>query len=103
MRHHLLLDVVFRQFEFIQQQWLNYGLDFNAGNHGCPLLGNRHGDNAKFVIAVDPESGKAPFICSSHPAVRGNARRRLLLRPEHDGASHDGHGHRRPDLSRVRR
>ena len=58
---------LFRQFEFIQQQWLNYGLDFNAGNDGCPLLGNRQGDNAKFVIAVDPKSGKAPFICANLP------------------------------------
>jgi deferrochelatase/peroxidase EfeB len=58
---------LFRQFEFIQQQWLNYGLDFNAGNDGCPLLGNRDGDNAKFVIAVDGTNGKAPFICASMP------------------------------------
>lgn len=58
---------LFRQFEFIQQQWLNYGLDFNAGNDGCPILGNRQGDNAKFVIATDPASGAAPFICANMP------------------------------------
>jgi Dyp-type peroxidase family len=58
---------LFRQFEFIQQQWLNYGLDFNAGNDGCPILGNRQEDNPKFVIAVDPNSGKAPFICANLP------------------------------------
>jgi len=55
-----------RQYEFIQQQWLNYGLDANAGNDTCPLLGNRAGD-AKFVIPVDPESGEAPFICCNIP------------------------------------
>ena len=32
---------LFRQFEFIQQQWMNYGLDFDAGNDGCPMIGNR--------------------------------------------------------------
>jgi Dyp-type peroxidase family len=55
-----------RQFEFIQQQWINYGLDANAGNDTCPLVGNRTGD-AKFVLAVDPESGRAPFIWSGIP------------------------------------
>jgi Dyp-type peroxidase family len=55
-----------RQFEFIQQQWINYGLDANAGNDTCPLVGNRSGD-AKFVLAVDPESGQAPFIWSGIP------------------------------------
>ena len=55
-----------RQFEFIQQQWINYGLDANAGNDTCPLVGNRSGD-AKFVLAVDPQSGQAPFIWSNIP------------------------------------
>jgi Dyp-type peroxidase family len=55
-----------RQYEFVQQQWLNYGLDANAGNDTCPLLGNREGD-AKFVIPVDPKSGEAPFILSNIP------------------------------------
>jgi deferrochelatase/peroxidase EfeB len=55
-----------RQYEFVQQQWLNYGLDAYAGNDTCPLLGNREGD-AKFVIPVDPESGEAPFILSNIP------------------------------------
>jgi Dyp-type peroxidase family len=55
-----------RQFEFIQQQWISYGLDANAGNDTCPLAGNRAGD-AKFVLAVDPASGDAPFIWSGIP------------------------------------
>jgi len=57
---------LFRQFEFVQQQWLQYGLDANAGNDTCPLLG-RHDDKAKFVIPSAPESGKPPFICSKLP------------------------------------
>jgi len=55
-----------RQFEFVQQQWINYGLDSDAGNDTCPLVGNRAGD-AKFVIPVDPRGGDAPFICSDIP------------------------------------
>ena len=55
-----------RQFEFVQQQWLNFGLDFNAGNDSCPLVGN-HAEGARFVIAADPASGKPPFIAQGLP------------------------------------
>jgi len=59
---------LFRQFEFVQQQWLQYGLDFNAGNDRCPILGNRvEGESHKFVIPSDPESGNPPFICANMP------------------------------------
>jgi deferrochelatase/peroxidase EfeB len=57
---------LFRQFEFVQQQWINYGLDFNAGNDTCPLVGN-HAGNAKFVIPADPASGNPPFIVEGLP------------------------------------
>lgn len=66
---------LFRQFEFIQQQWIQYGLDFYAGNDTCPIIGN-HGENAKFVIGSSAESGKAPFICDRPPQfveTRGGA------------------------------
>lgn len=66
---------LFRQFEFIQQQWIQYGLDFNAGNDTCPIIGN-HGEEAKFVIATSAESGKPPFICDRPPQfveTRGGA------------------------------
>ena len=55
---------LFRQFEFVQQQWINYGLDFNAGNDTCPLTGNRPEDN-KFVIPGD--ATRPPFICGRLP------------------------------------
>ena len=55
-----------RQFEFVQQQWINYGLDANAGNDTCPIAGNRKGD-AKFIIPVYPKSGDTPFICDGIP------------------------------------
>jgi len=51
---------------------MNYGLDSNAGNDTCPLIGN-HGSDAKFTIAADPESGDPPFIAMTdlNPASRG--------------------------------
>lgn len=55
-----------RQFEFVQQQWLNYGLDFGQGNDTCPLVGS-HAHDARFVIAADPASGHPPFIASELP------------------------------------
>jgi Dyp-type peroxidase family len=68
--HGIIFMVVcaslFRQFEFVQQQWVQYGLDVNAGNDTDPLLGNRH-ESAKFVIPTEPGSGKPPFICDRLP------------------------------------
>lgn len=66
---------LFRQFEFVQQQWLNYGLDASAGNDSCPLLGN-HGPGAKFVVPADPAGGHAPFVAPAIPQfveARGGA------------------------------
>ena len=73
--HGIIMLVVcaslFRQYEFVQQQWLNYGLDSNAGNDTCPLVGNHEpgtdGPKAKFVIASDPKTGRPPFIVEGIP------------------------------------
>lgn len=56
---------LFRQFEFVQQQWMNYGLDFNAGNDACPIVGT-HAPGARFVIPA-PDNEKPPFIASGLP------------------------------------
>lgn len=66
---------LFRQFEFVQQQWINYGLDAGAGSDTCPIVGNhsdgtpggKNGPKAKFVIPADPASGQPPFIVESIP------------------------------------
>jgi deferrochelatase/peroxidase EfeB len=66
---------LFRQFEFVQQQWINYGLDLRAGNDTCPIVGNhsdgtpggKNGPKAKFVIPADPTSGQPPFIVEGIP------------------------------------
>jgi len=75
--HGIIMLIVcaslFRQFEFVQQQWLNYGLDAAAGNDTCPLVGNHSpggghaGPKAKYVIPSDPKSGRPPFIVEGIP------------------------------------
>ncbi|MET7243279.1 hypothetical protein ABZT49_07900 [Methylobacterium sp. EM32] len=64
---------LFRQFEFVQQQWMQYGLDFNAGSDTCPVIGNHpkggsHHD-PKLVIAVEPGGGQRPYICNDIPQL----------------------------------
>lgn len=55
-----------RQFEFVQQQWINYGLDSNTGNDTCPMVG-RHRAGTKFVVPGDPAKDQAPFIMKNLP------------------------------------
>ena len=52
---------LFRQFEFVQQQWVQYGLDFHQGNNTCPMLG-RHDHHTRHMIPSDPKSGKPPYM-----------------------------------------
>ncbi len=56
---------LFRQFEFIQQQWISYGLDFDGGNDTCPLLGSR-AQSDKHVIPAGPANPTA-FIAAGLP------------------------------------
>lgn len=61
---------LFRQFEFVQQQWMQYGLDFNTGSDTCPVIGNHAPeDHPKLVIPVDHELGRLPFICDRLPQL----------------------------------
>jgi deferrochelatase/peroxidase EfeB len=65
-----LCTSLFRQFEFIQQQWLHYGLDLDSGNDTCPITGRRDPDNPmanKFVVQSDPKTGRAPYIAANLP------------------------------------
>jgi deferrochelatase/peroxidase EfeB len=57
---------LFRQFEFVQQQWVQYGAVFNVGNDTDPLIGLRR-KGAKFVVPADPDKGGTPFICANIP------------------------------------
>lgn len=70
-----------RQFEFVQQQWVNYGLDARAGNDACPIVGNhsqgavtadpearrKNGPAAKYVIPADPSNEHPPYVADNLP------------------------------------
>lgn len=59
-----------RQFEFVQQQWINYGNDFKQGNDKDVLLGNHSAeDPGKVVIQVEPDSGKPPHFVTNIPRL----------------------------------
>lgn len=59
-----------RQFEFVQQQWINYGNDFQSASEKEIMLGN-HSDDPQFpskaVLQVDPDSQDAPYFLSKIP------------------------------------
>ena len=59
----LMGSSLFRQFEFVQQQWVQYGLDFHQGNNTCPMLGE-HRTHTRHTVPSDPKSGKPPYIMS---------------------------------------
>lgn len=70
----LLNASISRQFEFVQQQWFNYGNDFKAANDQDPILGNHdpNGDgkkNGRMVIEGDAATGRPPFFCSGMPMM----------------------------------
>lgn len=55
-----------RQFEFVQQQWIQYGNDAHQGNDKDMLIGN-HGGRGKFVVQGDSSRTNPPYICSHLP------------------------------------
>ena len=59
-----------RQFEFVQQQWMNHGMDMGTGNTGCPLIGRREpeaADAPAFVIPAPEDSDLAPHFLPAMP------------------------------------
>jgi Dyp-type peroxidase family len=55
-----------RQFEFVQQQWVQYGNDSHLGNDKDALMGN-HGGHGRFTIQGDTSATNPPFVCSNLP------------------------------------
>jgi Dyp-type peroxidase family len=59
-----------RQFEFVQQQWINYGNDFKLSNDKDPILGNHEqtpdGKGLGRMVIEAPSNGdRPPFICAN--------------------------------------
>jgi Dyp-type peroxidase family len=57
---------IFRQFEFVQQQWIEYGNDARQGNDKDMLIGN-HGGHEKFMIQGTDDPKNPPFLCGGLP------------------------------------
>jgi Dyp-type peroxidase family len=55
-----------RQFEFVQQQWIQYGNDAHLGNDKDALMGN-HAGHGRVVIQGDTTPANPPFVCSYLP------------------------------------
>jgi deferrochelatase/peroxidase EfeB len=55
----------FDQFEFVQQNWMNFGDDFHQGNDTDPIAGN--GESGQMMIPGDETTGRRPFICFDIP------------------------------------
>jgi Dyp-type peroxidase family len=55
-----------RQFEFVQQQWINYGNDARLGNEKDMLMGN-HTGHGRFVVQGDTTPTNPPFVCTNLP------------------------------------
>lgn len=59
-----------RQFEFVQQQWINYGNDFRAANDKEIILGNHDDEHpSKAVLQVAADSDEAPYFLSKIPRL----------------------------------
>ena len=59
-----------RQYEFIQQQWVNCGNDFREGNDKEVLLGNHNVQNPTRVIhGVDPRGDAPPRFVNNIPRL----------------------------------
>ena len=57
---------LFRQFEFVQQQWIEYGNDAHLGSDKDGLLGNHEG-KGRFVVQGTADPKSPPFICGGLP------------------------------------
>jgi len=58
-----------RQFEFVFQQWLNYGNDFKLANDKDPMLGNHEEENGVGTgrMVVQGDENNAPYFLSKIP------------------------------------
>jgi Dyp-type peroxidase family len=57
---------LFRQFEFVQQQWIEYGNDAHQGNDKDLLTGN-HAGKSRFVVQGTADAKNPAFICAQLP------------------------------------
>lgn len=58
---------IFRQFEFVHQQWIEYGNDAHQGSDKDLLIGN-HDGQGKFMIQGSTEPSNPPYMCAALPS-----------------------------------
>jgi Dyp-type peroxidase family len=58
---------LFRQFEFVQQQWIDYGNDNHLGNDRDALVGNSSGTGRFMIQGVADDPQNPPFLCTALP------------------------------------
>ncbi|MEY4580834.1 MAG: hypothetical protein RL701_5537 [Pseudomonadota bacterium] len=56
-----------RQFEFVQQQWMNYGNDFQLGNERDALIGNHPAEGGSVALQTEASDPRPPFFCNRLP------------------------------------
>jgi len=67
---------LFRQFEFVQQQWIEYGNDAHLGNEKDPLVGRHEMGADRFIVQGTADPASPPFVCANLPQfveTRGGA------------------------------
>ena len=57
---------IFRQFEFVHQQWIEYGNDAHQGSDKDALLGN-HDGKGRFLIQGSADRLNPPSVCARLP------------------------------------
>jgi Dyp-type peroxidase family len=57
---------IFRQFEFVHQQWIEYGNDAHQGSDKDALLGN-HDGRGRFLIQGSADPQNPPYVCARLP------------------------------------
>ena len=58
---------IFRQFEFVQQQWIQYGNDSHQGTDRDPLLG-KHDGSGRFMVQGTRDANNRPYLCAGLPS-----------------------------------
>ena len=63
-----------RQFEFVQQQWVNFGNDFRLANDKDPIIGNQGVNEncrsaGRMVIEGNKDTNTPPYFCSHMPTL----------------------------------
>lgn len=56
-----------RQYEFVQQQWMNYSNDFKLANDRDPIIGNQPPEGGRMVLPADPRGTEPPRFCTAIP------------------------------------